>query len=103
MSLTYVNHNTLYNSGTFTGRIEAACLKYAVYLRGQNATGNIGNWAAEILINGTVRSDWVHKLAPYVVNNVAVNGSMTAGGDDVDSTDAAISAEVETQINAQVT
>lgn len=102
MAVSDANLNLLRTSPAFVGRVRMSVINYAVYLKNTGATGNRGNWAAEILSQGAAVESWTARMLPYALINVA-QGSTTTGVDDaldITAADGAIRGEVETQINA---
>lgn len=102
MALTYVQRTQVANALLFQQRIEAAVIKYAVYLRNAATGGTRGQWAKDVLDDANYRASQVQYLKWYVLENVASALAVTGSDATLDSTatDAAIQGQVETQVNA---
>jgi hypothetical protein len=94
MALTLLQKHQLINSAPFNGRVEAGAVKLAVYR--QNA--NPDAWSKDLLEDANYRLGVVNTLRWYVLENVAANAELTAGGDDSTATDAAIQGEIDAQV-----
>lgn len=101
MALTYVERHSLINATQFLARVESAIMKYAIYLHNANTTGPRGQWALNMIEDANARAAAVAWAKWYALENVAVAGTLTGEGAtlDSDATDAALSSQIETQIN----
>jgi hypothetical protein len=102
MAVSDTNLNTLRTSPAFVGRVRMAVINYAVYLKNSGATGNQGNWSAEMLTQPAAVEQWTARMLPYALINVAMGSTTTGDGETLDivAADSAIRGEVETQISA---
>ena len=92
--LTLLQKHQLINAAPFNGRIEAGAVKLAVYR--QNAAPD--QWSKNLLEDANYRRSVVDTLRWYVLENVAANADLTAGGDDSTATDGAIQTEIDAQV-----
>lgn len=107
--LIYTDRYALVVAPQFLQRVEVALMKYAVYIRngGINASQTINvpaakAWAQNMIFSPSDRAAAVTAYRWPVLENVCVPLDLTGADDTLDSaaTDAAIQAQVETQVNA---